>query len=126
MPKYHKTRKSALKSGAVYYKTGSPCSRGHISPRFTSTGRCVECNKINNAWRRVSIKQRTPAWANLEDIQKIYELSSVMGEEYVVDHIIPLNGDVVSGLHCPENLAIITSSENSRKQNNFDIMGEMI
>lgn len=41
---YPKTRKEAKETGAKYYFTGEPCSRGHIAPRKTK-GCCVECMK---------------------------------------------------------------------------------
>ena len=51
---YPKTRKEAKETGAKYYFTGEPCSRGHIALRKTK-GCCVECMKedwaIDNAKR---------------------------------------------------------------------------
>jgi hypothetical protein len=37
-----------------------------------------------------------------------------------VDHIIPLQGKNVSGLHIPENLQVIPAIENIKKRNNFE------
>ena len=69
-------------------------------------------------------RQATPRWITPEqklDIRKMYisaiELSRVTGERYVVDHIIPLSGENVCGLHVPWNLRVITQDENLKKSN---------
>ena len=41
---YPTTREEAKRTGAKYYFTGKPCSRGHVAPRKTK-GCCVECMK---------------------------------------------------------------------------------
>ena len=76
------------------------------------------------AERRAMKLQRTPAWltnAHLSAIKAIYaeatEKTSVTGVCWHVDHIVPLLGENVSGLHVPWNLQVITGSENMRKGN---------
>jgi hypothetical protein len=73
----------------------------------------------NVAKRRASKLQRTPAWANAELIALIYETASACnqgcsrGEAFVhVDHVIPLQGRLVSGLHVHENLRLISETRN--------------
>lgn len=58
--------------------------------------------------------QRTPAWANLLEIVQFYKKCP---EGYHVDHIIPLRGKKVSGLHVLENLQYLSAIENMRKNN---------
>ena len=60
--------------------------------------------------------QRIPPWANLEDIKQFY-LNRPEG--YHVDHIIPLRGKTVSGLHILENLQYLPAKENLAKSNKF-------
>jgi hypothetical protein len=61
--------------------------------------------------------QRIPKWVDLEKIERVY-IDCPKGME--VDHIIPLQGDVVSGLHLAENLQYLTPIENRRKHNKFN------
>jgi hypothetical protein len=71
------------------------------------------------AARRSSKMQRTPVWSDLAKIRQIYAQARKVG--MVVDHIIPLQGKLVSGLHVPENLQIIPAIENMKKGNRFTI-----
>lgn len=68
--------------------------------------------------------QRTPPWLtedHLFYIESFYEhaahLTETTGVQHNVDHIIPLQGETVSGLHVPWNLQVLTASENSSKGN---------
>jgi hypothetical protein len=68
-------------------------------------------------------KQRTPVWVNLQDIKDVYSAAAVVGRitgiKRHVDHIIPLMGRLVSGLHIAENLQILTARENLSKGASF-------
>lgn len=82
-------------------------------------GACREAAKIN----------RTPKWltsVDKERIQNEYKLASLLtkitGESWHVDHIIPLQGKLVSGLHVPGNLKAIRGSENVSKNNKWEPM----
>ena len=84
--------------------------------------------KVNarHAKRRAAKIQRTPKWLTSLDWEKIEEfyiyarfMTETLGIPHVVDHIIPLQGKNISGLHVPENLRIITARENGIKYNNW-------
>lgn len=75
------------------------------------------------AKRRAKLLKATPSWANIDAIQIEYDLakwcSDVMGEKYHVDHIVPLQGKIVCGLHVHNNLQVIPASLNLTKSNSF-------
>ena len=85
-------------------------------------------NKLILCRKRQSQKlKRIPIWLSNEDfwvIEEIYKLRKIRSEatktEWHVDHIIPLQGKNVSGLHCPDNLQIISSVYNFSKGNKWD------
>ncbi len=72
--------------------------------------------------RRCAQKNATPPWVNTEDIKKIY---SKVTKGFEVDHIVPLVGENVCGLHVPWNLRIISASENRRKSNKLLPYGDL-
>lgn len=76
--------------------------------------------------RNAAKLQRTPSWANLEHIKEIYVEAAYWNEIWPedpvhVDHVIPLRGELVSGLHVESNLQILRASENIKKSNNFNL-----
>lgn len=77
--------------------------------------------------REEKLKQATPKWLTdlmLLEIKNIYvkrqEISELTGVQHHVDHIIPLQGENVCGLHVPWNLQIITAEENLKKSNKHE------
>ena len=92
--------------------------------------RCHEKTKhIKFAWQalaRAAKRNAVPKWINEElkqEIQKFYiearSKTKETGINYEVDHIVPLMGENVCGLHVPWNLRVITRYENRSKANRF-------
>lgn len=79
----------------------------------------------NKAKYLAAKKNRTPIWltaTELFEMQCIYTYRAALqrvGLKYEVDHIIPMQGDTVSGLHVPENLQVIPTDENRLKSNKY-------
>lgn len=74
------------------------------------------------ARRRAWIKRATPAWLTAEQrrvIKVAYQIASELSGEWHVDHVDPLRGEIVCGLHVPWNLQILPGDENRRKSNVF-------
>jgi hypothetical protein len=69
---------------------------------------------------------RAPSWLNAGhelEFASVYAYCAGLrkvGLDYHVDHIVPLRGETVSGLHVPWNLQVILGSENTSKGNRFN------
>ena len=75
--------------------------------------------------RRKKRDKSMPPWANKEKILAFYiearRLTNETGIKHEVDHIIPSNHKLVSGLHCEQNLQVLPQTENRQKNNKFVI-----
>lgn len=76
--------------------------------------------------RKIDLMHRTPKWLTDDDkwlMAEAYDIAvkrtELTGVEWHVDHIVPLRGKTVSGLHVPLNLRVITWQENQRKTNKY-------
>ena len=74
--------------------------------------------------RRRKNREASPPWVTAKqkaEIRSLYQIAITMtkvtGAQYVVDHIYPLRGGTVSGLHVPWNLQVLTQWENLAKSN---------
>ena len=68
-------------------------------------------------------RKQCPAWADHDSIAMIYRAAEVIrttGFDVHVDHIIPLQGKTVTGLHVHNNLQIIAARANRSKSNSFE------
>ena len=104
----------------------------HKTSARLATKKWKEQNKAKAAAyqgkRKASKLNATPAWLSHFDNLKInclYQVarmrSQESGQEWHVDHIVPLKGKTVCGLHVPWNLRVITAVENMAKNNRLEV-----
>lgn len=88
----------------------------------TPKGRAKSAEKTRR--RQAALLLRTPKWVNVAELEVFYReavrLTLETGILHHVDHIVPLQGRSVSGLHVPANLRVIPAAENQAKWNKFD------
>jgi hypothetical protein len=110
----------------VSYKKCPQCSRILPYSKFHSnthnsdnlSTECGNCRIFYEKLRKATILQRLPSWADREKIREIYRDCP---EGMHVDHIIPIKGKLVSGLHVHTNLQYLTAEDNLKKSNYFNI-----
>ena len=104
---YQENRKQILEDKKIYYD--------EHHQEFIARNAKRRCQKLN----------ATPQWYEHEKVTDLYaksvRLTEKLGIQHHVDHIVPLQSDVVCGLHCLANLQILSALENLRKGNSFEI-----
>lgn len=122
---YKPKTKRVRVSDPVYYAKYREANRAVIN---ASSARYAARNKeyyaYKSAERRATKLSATPRWlsaSHQQEIRNIYwlakDLSLVSEGTYEVDHIVPLKGKGVCGLHVPWNLQVLPQQLNRRKSN---------
>ena len=78
-----------------------------------------------SAKRHVAKLNAVPKWADRKAIRLFYKeaarLTRETGIKHEVDHIVPIQGKLVCGLHCEANLQVLTKQQNISKHNKWPI-----
>lgn len=133
---YYKNNSDKIKLSTKHYRETNIDKLKEYFKKHRETNAC-KIKQYYRKWRKVNLaqysayqktrrrrcRQATPPWANPEAIRQIYlraqQISKETGIQHHVDHIIPLKGKLVSGLHVESNLAILVGTENIRKSNQY-------
>ena len=124
--KYAKKHQDIITAKSIQWKKANPERAAEVSrkTRLKNKARVL----ANKAKYRASKRNKTPTWVDKEHlwlIKQAYELAILRTKQFGflwhVDHIIPLNGVNVSGLHVIENIQVIPAAENLLKNNKYEI-----
>ncbi|HIE4193363.1 hypothetical protein KDX27_22590 [Burkholderia cenocepacia] len=98
----------------------------HAGPLFVPVKRrapLITSGKTAGRRRRMRERRAMPPWVKLSDLRPFYReakrLTRETGELHVVDHIVPLDGEIVCGLHVPHNLRVTHWRINAIKANRY-------
>lgn len=124
--KWRKKNPAKVKQhNATQYKNHTQKIKDHVKKWGKNNPTKILVNTREQQTKRL---MRYPKWLTIDDrwmIEQAYELASLrtkmFGFPWHVDHIIPLQGKNVSGLHVPTNLQVIPASDNVRKSNSFEV-----
>lgn len=125
-PEWVQARREKTKAYRAMAGRPQEKSNPDVKRRYKQTTRGKVNTCANDAKRRTAKMKRTPPWLTTEElwlVEQAYELAAlrtkIFGFGWHVDHVLPLQGKFVSGLHVPENLQVIPGVENVRKANRF-------
>lgn len=118
--KWYKENKARRLEKAKIWERDNKDKRKIQKARYKKEKPWVNANI--KAKRRAAEKQAIPKWIGkdgLDAIKQFYKNAKKLGSTYHVDHIIPLQGENVCGLHVPWNLQVIDGRINQSKGNKY-------
>ncbi|MFA6204235.1 MAG: hypothetical protein WC710_13745 [Gallionella sp.] len=129
---YAKHREEKIAKDAAYRAANPEATRARSKAYFVKNKTALakkardnpEIGAMRTAKRRAAELMATPKWANHAEIKSVYreaaKLTKLTGIRHDVDHVIPVRGRDVCGLHVGNNLQILTKEANQRKSNKHD------
>jgi|APSaa5957512535_1039671.scaffolds.fasta_scaffold199828_2 hypothetical protein len=123
MAKWQKEYREKNKERLIVYEKERYVRRKESRAIYIKKWSTENKDKVNaiSARRRAAKLNATPAWADKEAIDRMYTVSNFLtnklGEPHHVDHVIPLQGKNICGLHVEYNLDVIPAVDNLSKGN---------
>lgn len=112
---YRKANRAALKASNDLWVASN---RAYYNAMLSAWRRANPAtDRALKAKRRASKLQATPPWLTQTHLYEMAEIYANCPPGHEVDHIVPLQGATVTGLHVPWNLQYLTVSENRAKSN---------
>jgi len=123
--KYTAKNKNNINNSAVIWRASNKEKVSANNKKWNAMNKSARCKHSTEFKHKKT--NRVPPWAGDElDVlvkeeayKKARSMTNSTGVQHEVDHIVPLRGDTVSGLHVWNNLQVITKSENAMKKNHF-------
>lgn len=105
---------------AVAWQRANPEKVAATRKRHYEKNSAKEIARVRRRQGRIKHCEIFMNQAELAEIQGMYDFCNIF-KGYEVDHIIPLNGKLVSGLHVLSNLQVLPISENRSKSNYYSV-----
>lgn len=125
-PEQRTTRLEKAKLKQRIWRANNPTHAGVKTAKAMYKQRNPHKVRADTVKRRTEKLRRTPAWLTPDDfwmIEQAYDIATartkIFGFSWHVDHVLPLQGRLVSGLHTPYNLQVIPGVVNVAKANRY-------
>lgn len=113
---YRSSRRNDLNERAAAWRKANPERQRELTDNWKANNPDKLC--AYEAKRRAAQLRATPLWADLNKIAQVYKVAAEWG--LTVDHVVPLQGETVCGLHVHNNLQLMKAGDNFAKHNKFD------
>lgn len=113
---YRKNNSEKIKARSKLYRANNTNKIQEYKKLYQNTENYKSTHRAKKKAYKKRVRQSTPEWVNMEDIINFYKNCP---EGHHVDHIVPLKGKNISGLHVLWNLQYLTAEDNIKKSNKF-------
>lgn len=103
------TRSEALRLGSKHYFTGKACTHGHLAPRFTSIGKCMECARISAMQQHVHTTNKRRAY---DDLESFVQAAQAKHGQYTYENAVYQGAHTLLQITCKKHGAFMQSPTN--------------